>query len=96
MRNLLQSKVPCTDCTWIILFCFLVCFQNRTKHTRSCKQNNVDYCLVDEDDRPVDTDDESMSSYVPSEEDDDDDDYDEDEDEDVRGLVFVSQDSRFW
>ena len=52
---------------------------------------------MDEDDRSVDTDDESMSSYVPSdiEEDDDDDDYDEVEDEDVRGLVFVSHDSRF-
>lgn len=64
-------------------FCSLVCSQNRTKHARSCKQD-IDYCLIDEDDRPVDTDDESISSYDPTddEEDDDDDDYDEDEDED--------------
>ena len=83
MRNRLQSTVKFpVHC--ITLFCSLVCFQNRTKHTRNCKQKNIDYCLIeDEDDRPVDTDEESMSSYDPSdeEEDDDDDDYDEDEDE---------------
>ena len=77
------------------MFCFLVCFQNRTKHTHSRKQNNVAYCLIDEDDWPVDNDDKSMSSYVPSDNEDDDDDHDEDDDENVRGLVFVSHDSRF-
>ena len=70
-------------------FCSLVCSQNRTKHIRSCKQD-VDYCLIDEDDRPVETDDESMSSYDPSddEEDDDDDDYDEEEDENVSSAFY--------
>jgi len=53
-------------------------------------KQDVDYCLIDEDDRPVETDDESMSSYDPSddEEDDDDDDYDEEEDENVSSAFY--------
>ena len=85
-RNSIPEKLSVTSVINQLLlsqFCSLVYSQNRTKHTRSCKQD-VDYCLIDEDDRPVDTDDESMSSYDPSDdEEDDDDDYDEDEDENV-------------
>ena len=74
-----------------------MCSQNRTKHTRSCKQD-IDYCLIDEDDRPVDTDDESISSYDPTDDeeddDDDDDDCDEDEDENVSFAFSIQQYTR--